>query len=220
MFPFHVGQMIKMSDAVEPASHPDEVDFTAEEGGPQNTEKVPESSSGTLMGMKSRIEDPKFQRRLALIIASAALLLDNMLYMVIVPIIPDYLRNVSDWEVKASYSQKSEFKNEQWVNSTYVTDIYYENEGPNLTFLFASKAFIQLILNPMSGSLIDRVGYKYPMMFGLFVMFVSTTLFAFGESYLLLFMARCMQGIGSAFADTAGLGNLIIWIRYLLFDTV
>ena len=110
MFPFHVGQVIKMSDAVEPASHPDEVDFTAEEGGPQNTENVPESSSGTLMGMyknhlESRIEDPKFQRRLALIIASAALLLDNMLYMVIVPIIPDYLRKISDWEV--TYSQKS-----------------------------------------------------------------------------------------------------------------
>lgn len=38
------------------------------------------------------LEDPKAQRKLILVIVAIALLLDNMLYMVIVPIIPDYLR--------------------------------------------------------------------------------------------------------------------------------
>ena len=159
--------------------------------------------------MEARIEDGKFQRILVLIIVSCALLLDNMLYMVIVPIIPDYLRKVNAWDTRTSYGQKNELKNGAWVNSTYITDTYYEGEDTSLGFLFASKAFIQLIANPVSGTLIDRVGYEVPMVFGLFVMFTSTTIFAFGETYTFLFLARCMQGIGSAFADTAGLGNYL-----------
>lgn len=37
------------------------------------------------------MKDPHQQRRIILVIVCVALLLDNMLYMVIVPIIPDYL---------------------------------------------------------------------------------------------------------------------------------
>lgn len=40
----------------------------------------------------TKLQEPKAQRKLVLVIVSIALLLDNMLYMVIVPIIPDYLR--------------------------------------------------------------------------------------------------------------------------------
>ena len=200
-----------MSDPVKLMAHPDESGMAAGESEAHSGGNIPRSSSQSLMSMyknlEARIEDPKFQRLLVLIIVSAALLLDNMLYMVIVPIIPAYLRKNNAWEVKTSYSHKSEFKNGQWFNSTYATDTYYEGEDTSLGFLFASKAFIQLISNPVSGTLIDRVGYEFPMVFGLFVMFVSTTIFAFGETYLFLFLARCMQGIGSAFADTAGLGN-------------
>jgi DHA1 family vesicular acetylcholine transporter-like MFS transporter 3 len=43
------------------------------------------------------------------------------------------------------------------------------------------------------------------MMFGLTVMFFSTLLFACGTSYGVLFFARSLQGVGSAFADTGGL---------------
>ncbi len=45
-----------------------------------------------------RLQEPKAQRKLVLVTVSIALLLDNMLYMVIVPIIPDYLRFIGAWE--------------------------------------------------------------------------------------------------------------------------
>ena len=45
-----------------------------------------------------KLQEPKAQRKLALVTVSIALLLDNMLYMVIVPIIPDYLRYIGAWD--------------------------------------------------------------------------------------------------------------------------
>ena len=44
------------------------------------------------------LQEPKGQRKLVLVTVSIALLLDNMLYMVIVPIIPSYLRDIDVWE--------------------------------------------------------------------------------------------------------------------------
>ena len=41
-----------------------------------------------------KLKDQAIQKRCVLVIVSLALLLDNMLYMVIVPIIPEYLRKV------------------------------------------------------------------------------------------------------------------------------
>lgn len=46
------------------------------------------------------------------------------------------------------------------------------------------------------------------MMFGLIVMFFSTLIFACGRSYSVLFIARSLQGVGSAFADTGGLSMI------------
>ena len=45
-------------------------------------------------------------------------------------------------------------------------------------------------------------------MFGLVVMFFSTLIFACGNSYSVLFVARSLQGVGSAFADTGGLSMI------------
>ena len=44
------------------------------------------------------LQDEKYQRKLVLVTVCIALLLDNMLYMVIVPIIPDYLRKIGAWD--------------------------------------------------------------------------------------------------------------------------
>ena len=41
-----------------------------------------------LVVMTIIVQEPKYQRKLVLVTVSIALLLDNMLYMVIVPIIP------------------------------------------------------------------------------------------------------------------------------------
>lgn len=151
----------------------------------------------------TKIQEPMMQRKLILVIVSIALLLDNMLYMVIVPIIPDYLRYVGAVE------DEEELLEAGRTNSS-VTPRPRDHHGQDTStgLLFASKAIVQLMVNPFSGAIIDRIGYDIPMMIGLIVMFFSTSLFACGRSYSGLFFARALQGVGSAFADTAGLAMI------------
>lgn len=144
----------------------------------------------------TKLQEPKAQRKLVLVIVSIALLLDNMLYMVIVPIIPDYLQYLSAFGPIE----------EQAVNSTSPPGHHGQDSATGI--LFASKAIVQLMVNPFSGALIDRIGYDIPMMIGLCIMFLSTSVFACGKSYSVLFFARSLQGVGSAFADTAGLAMI------------
>ncbi|CAF0807974.1 unnamed protein product [Adineta ricciae] len=139
----------------------------------------------------------KRQAHIIMFIVCIALLLDNMLYMVIVPIIPDYLNRIGEWT-----------NIEKNVSSGYF--VHIKNEDVAIGILFASKAIVQLVINPFSGALIDRIGYDVPMCIGLGIIFVSTMIFAFGNSYAVLFLARSLQGMGSAFADTSGLGYLKI----------
>ncbi|CAG7727274.1 unnamed protein product [Allacma fusca] len=173
----------------------------------------------------TKLDEPKAQRKLVLVIVSIALLLDNMLYMVIVPIIPDYLRRIGSWDTHIeggtpitepprtyAYSNTTgnytvtvqERSSGKLVNGVVV----YEGEDQAIGVLFASKAMIQLFINPFSGALIDRIGYDKPMMIGLSIMFFSTAVFAIGSSYSVLFLARSLQGVGSAFADTSGLAMI------------
>ncbi|KAK7601144.1 hypothetical protein V9T40_008585 [Parthenolecanium corni] len=145
-----------------------------------------------------KIREPAAQRKLILVIVSTALLLDNMLYMVIVPIIPDYLR------LKNLYGDGP-------INYTRPAKPIpraHHGEDSATGLLFASKAIVQLMINPFSGALIDRIGYDIPMMIGLCTMFLSTAVFACGSSYGVLFFARSLQGVGSAFADTSGLAMI------------
>lgn len=151
---------------------------------------------------KARIQNPTTQRRFVLVIVCVVLLLDNMLYMVIVPIIPDYLRSIGAWEKIESTSSPVA------PNTTAKTDVQYKNEEIAIGALFASKAIVQLMVNPFSGTLIDKIGYDIPMMIGLSIMFLATTVFAFGKNYFVLFVARSLQGVGSAFADTSGLAMI------------
>ncbi|EGI68598.1 Vesicular acetylcholine transporter [Acromyrmex echinatior] len=144
----------------------------------------------------TKLQEPKSQRKLILVIVSIALLLDNMLYMVIVPIIPDYLKYVGAFgEIE-----------EPPVNAS--GPVSHPGQDSATGVLFASKAIVQLMVNPFSGALIDRIGYDIPMMIGLSIMFLSTSVFACGKSYGVLFFARSLQGVGSAFADTAGLAMI------------
>lgn len=143
----------------------------------------------------TKTQEPQIQRKLILIIVSIALLLDNMLYMVIVPIIPDYLRYVGSWDDEDEY----------FANGTTKKHNHHDTATG---FLFASKAIVQLMVNPFSGAIIDRIGYDIPMMVGLTILFFSTALFACSASYAGLFFARSLQGVGSAFADTSGLAMI------------
>ncbi|CAL8305853.1 unnamed protein product [Boreogadus saida] len=162
------------------------------------------------MGEKTRefggaITDPQKQRRIMLVIVCVALLLDNMLYMVIVPIIPDYL---ADLESEQSAHVHLVLHPNSTFNSTGQAKSNRDNLDVQIGVLFASKAIVQLLVNPLSGTFIDRVGYDIPLLIGLTVMFVSTCIFAFAENYATLFAARSLQGLGSAFADTSGIAMI------------
>ncbi|XP_069176574.1 vesicular acetylcholine transporter [Procambarus clarkii] len=171
------------------------------------------------------MKEQRVQRKIVLVIVSIALLLDNMLYMVIVPIIPDYLRRIGSWTTHFEGGNTIRFNesNTRYLaNATgnySITDthvktklvnqvVVYEGEDSAIGILFASKALIQLMINPISGTVIDRIGYDIPMTFGLIIMFFSTAIFACGRSYGVLFFARSLQGVGSAFADTSGLAMI------------
>ncbi|XP_017765255.1 PREDICTED: synaptic vesicular amine transporter [Eufriesea mexicana] len=74
--------------------------------------------------------------------------------------------------------------------------------------MFASKAFVQLLANPIVGPLTHKIGYSIPMFTGFIIMFISTLIFAFGRSYGILFLARALQGIGSSCSSVSGMGML------------
>uniref|UniRef100_A0A673BCC7 Solute carrier family 18 member 2 n=1 Tax=Sphaeramia orbicularis TaxID=375764 RepID=A0A673BCC7_9TELE len=57
-------------------------------------------------------------------------------------------------------------------------------------------------------SFLSRIGYQIPIFAGFCIMFMSTIMFAFSSSYTLLFLARSLQGVGSACSSVAGMGML------------
>ncbi|NXW91634.1 VMAT1 protein, partial [Alopecoenas beccarii] len=187
-------------------------------------------------------------RRLVLVVVFVALLLDNMLLTVVVPIIPTFLYTteykganssvVPAWTEPAPPALKvppfssvfSYFANTTLSISGPIspTELEHEagssrpprpsgcpdgqeflaNENVRVGLLFASKALVQLVVNPAVGVLTNRIGYNIPMFIGFIVLFISTVMFAFAGSYTLLFIARALQGIGSSFSSVAGLGML------------
>lgn len=175
-----------------------------------NVPLINRDSDALKASAKTWLEVQDNQKKCVLVIVSIALLLDNMLYMVIVPIIPKYLRDIHNYQVSfEGYHNETE----RLPNGTYIIRevggrIEYLDEEIELGWLFASKALLQIFVNPLSGYVIDRIGYEIPMIVGLVVMFSSTAIFALGRSYSVLFFARSLQGFGSAFADTSGLAMI------------
>lgn len=64
--------------------------------------------------VNDKIHEPKHQRNLVLIIVCIALLLDNMLYMVIVPIIPEYLHKI-DQAKSTTTTMATRYLNSQFI---------------------------------------------------------------------------------------------------------
>ncbi|XP_055434650.1 chromaffin granule amine transporter isoform X2 [Bubalus kerabau] len=195
-------------------------------------------------------------RKLVLLVVFVALLLDNMLLTVVVPIVPTYLyaiefkdTNSSRYLGSATTTQPaltpafstifSFFENntvaiEESVpsgiartsgisgtisppvteaipahgNNCFQATEFLKEENIWVGVLFASKALMQLLVNPFVGPLTNRIGYHIPMFAGFVIMFISTVMFAFSGTYTLLFVARTLQGIGSSFSSVAGLGML------------
>ncbi|XP_076607604.1 synaptic vesicular amine transporter-like [Chaetodon auriga] len=74
--------------------------------------------------------------------------------------------------------------------------------------LLASKPGVQLIINPLIGSLTDRIGYHIPLCAGFCIIISATTLFAFSSSYIILLLVRSVQGVGGSCLSVAGMGML------------
>uniref|UniRef100_A0A8D0BHL3 Solute carrier family 18 member A2 n=1 Tax=Salvator merianae TaxID=96440 RepID=A0A8D0BHL3_SALMN len=205
-------------------------------------------------GVLSWLRESRQSRKLILMIVFIALLLDNMLLTVVVPIIPSYLynirhaKNATEIQTIRPETPSLSLHNVQNIfsyydNSTMVIgnesggtrqgDFYHTqtdqmvvnvtkappsdcpkqdkellNENVQVGLLFASKATVQLLTNPFIGPLTNRYGYQIPMFAGFCIMFVSTIIFAFSESYKLLFIARALQGVGSSCSTVAGMGML------------
>ncbi|NXP70401.1 VMAT1 protein, partial [Ramphastos sulfuratus] len=195
-------------------------------------------------------------RRLVLVVVFIALLLDNMLLTVVVPIVPTFLYTTeykgpssSDAQAQtelappASKAPPSSFVFSYFDNTTVTVlgslstvglgnstesrlppqphtssppspgsclegEEFLDEENVRVGLLFASKALVQLLVNPFVGLLTNRIGYHIPMFIGFTIMFFSTVMFAFSGTYTLLFIARALQGISSSFSSVAGLGML------------
>ncbi|XP_068128415.1 chromaffin granule amine transporter-like [Hyperolius riggenbachi] len=192
------------------------------------------------------LSEKRGSRQVVLVVVSVALLVDNMLFTVVVPIIPSFLYekehmngNTSTVPTSTSLSTTNpSFASIHsfYDNSTVTPHRHHQlqatatsdetpvvphhndtcnkeqsllkNENVQVGLLFASKAILQLLVNPMVGALTNRVGYDMPMFCGFVILFLSTLMFAFSGSYTLLFLARSLQGVGSAFSTVAGLGML------------
>lgn len=82
------------------------------------------------------------------------------------------------------------------------------DESFEVGVMFASKPIVQAFANPFIGTLTNKVGFTIPMFTGFVIMFLSTLVFAFGSSYSTLFIARAIQGVGSACTSVAGMSML------------
>ncbi|PNI34700.1 SLC18A1 isoform 7 [Pan troglodytes] len=203
------------------------------------------------------LKEGRASRQLVLVVVFVALLLDNMLFTVVVPIVPTFLYDMEFKEVNSSLHlghagssphalaspafstifsffdnntvavEESMPSGIAWMNDTASTipppateaisahknnclqgTEFLEEENTRVGILFASKAVMQLLVNPFVGPLTNRIGYHIPMFAGFVIMFLSTVMFAFSGTYTLLFVARTLQGIGSSFSSVAGLGML------------
>ncbi|KAF7253422.1 Synaptic vesicular amine transporter [Varanus komodoensis] len=210
----------------------------------------------TEFGVLSWLRESRQSRKLILLIVFIALLLDNMLLTVVVPIIPSYLYsiqhhqnateiqtirpdtpslNLNSFQSIFSYYDNSTMFTGNRSEGTRPGDFYRSqtepmvvnitktsppppdcpkedkdllNENVQVGLLFASKATVQLLTNPFIGPMTNRIGYQIPMFAGFCIMFISTIMFAFSESYTLLFIARSLQGVGSSCSSVAGMGML------------
>ncbi|XP_044859554.1 chromaffin granule amine transporter isoform X2 [Mauremys mutica] len=170
------------------------------------------------------LKEGRESRKLVLVVVFVALLLDNMLLTVVVPIIPTFLYATEYEGANSSASQNwimaaptafaappfssmfSYFDNttvtvsdDVAVNTTVGVNKTENSSLPQLSeaslpaknscvdgeaflmeenvrvgLLFASKALMQLIINPFVGPLTNRIGYHIPMFAGFIIMFLST----------------------------------------------
>ncbi|XP_043600124.1 chromaffin granule amine transporter-like isoform X2 [Bombus pyrosoma] len=135
------------------------------------------------MWTKTTMETGRNSRAIVVAVVYLSLFLDNVLLTVVVPIIPDYLCTLDG-------------------NSTINNE---DDENGRVGLLLSSKALMQLILNPAVGIFTATFGYTKPLLLGNLSLLLAAMLFAFGQTYEVLFLARSIQGISSACIGVSGM---------------
>ncbi|XP_034488009.1 synaptic vesicular amine transporter [Drosophila innubila] len=79
------------------------------------------------------------------------------------------------------------------------------SENGSIGLLLAMKALVQLIFNPIVGNMSSKCGYRLPIVVGTCFLLLSSLVFAVGESYWTLLLARAVQGVGSACIGVCGM---------------
>ncbi|XP_071626411.1 synaptic vesicular amine transporter [Temnothorax longispinosus] len=130
-----------------------------------------------------RFDNLMNSRMITVTVVYLSIFLDNVLLTVVVPIIPDYLCTLD-------------------ANTTASAE---EDENGRVGLLLSSKALVQLILNPAVGTLTGTLGYARPLFLGNLSLLLAALLFAFGQTYEILFLARSVQGIASACIAVSGM---------------
>ncbi|XP_060528334.1 synaptic vesicular amine transporter-like [Cylas formicarius] len=134
----------------------------------------------------------------------ALFLLDNTLLTVVVPIIPDYLFSLT--AAVANDSSLSELASLSPLQRRYDDEL--ESSSGPLGTLLASKAFVQLLFTPLLGYVTSTVSYNVPLLVGSCNLFVAALLFAYGNSFGVLILARALHGSSSAAIAVSGMSIL------------
>ena len=71
--------------------------------------------------------------------------------------------------------------------------------GSVVGYMVAAFAITQLIVSPIAGKLVDKIGRKIMIVVGLFIFGLSELLFGFGRSVEVLFISRMLGGVSAAF---------------------
>ncbi|CAH0555458.1 unnamed protein product [Brassicogethes aeneus] len=120
----------------------------------------------------------------------------------LVPIIPDYLfsnvLNVTLNDENKPFGPASLSP----LQRKYQT---LEKDNGPLGALLASKAFVQLAFTPAIGYLIGISGCNLPLLLGSCNMLLAAILFAYGNSYGILVLARALHGSSSAAIAVSGM---------------
>ncbi|CAD5231025.1 unnamed protein product [Bursaphelenchus okinawaensis] len=143
----------------------------------------------------------KFERHKhgTLFVVTIAYFLDCMLITVVVPILPHFLTQLQqEHEINTS---------EHWIQGPNVTE--EENlQYLGIGYILCTKPLTQLFVNLFAGPLTRRIGYSIPMLAGFIITLISIMMFAVSRSFWMLFTARSIQGVGSAFTVASGMGML------------
>ena len=163
-------------------------------------------TTGLLKNSQGQIVSQKVKFKVVLVYL--ALVLDNILLTVVVPIIPIFLYQNEALERNLTL-QKSKGILDEFIEDEFIAEKsegLMVSENSRIGALFASKAFVQLIFNPLVGKATIIFGYDIPFLIGTSILLVSSLIFTFVTSFHWLFAARSLQGIASSSIAVAGMG--------------